>query len=239
MTRTRVGVRRSRPTTRSWCRSTRIGSNRQRPRLASAHASPMALEGDRADDAGRLHRIPVRYGGADGPDLDAVADRLGPRYRRRSSSSTPRSTIGSSCSASRPASATSARCRPRCVVPRRDQPRPRVPAGSVAIAGSPDGHLSLVDTGRLAPHRPDRRRDVGRPPPRARPARGRRPRPLRTCLGLTCCGSSSPASSRRSRTSADPAPCISACRSRVPATAGRWRSPIASSTTSQAPRCWR
>ena len=92
------------------------------------------LEADTAEGSGSLHRIPVRYGGADGPDLDAVAERLG---------LTPGRVVELHASVEyrvfvlgfAPGFGYLGRLPPELMVPRRDQPRPRVPAGSVAIAG--------------------------------------------------------------------------------------------------------
>ena len=95
----------------------------------------VALNGDRAGVTGRLHRIPVRYGGADGPDLERGGRSPRARTRAGRRARTPRSNTGSSCSASHPASAISDALPPELTLPRRDEPRPRVPAGSVAIAG--------------------------------------------------------------------------------------------------------
>jgi KipI family sensor histidine kinase inhibitor len=93
-----------------------------------------ARKGDATDETGRLHRIQVRYGGADGPDLDAVADRLG---------LVPAQVVELHASVDyrvfmlgfAPGFGYLGRLPVELMVPRRDQPRPRVPAGSVAIAG--------------------------------------------------------------------------------------------------------
>ena len=93
-----------------------------------------ALEGDRAAWTGRLHRIPVRYGGADGPDLDAVAERIGLAVGQvvelHASVEYRVFVLGFA-----PGFGYLGRLPAELMVPRRDQPRPRVPAGSVAIAG--------------------------------------------------------------------------------------------------------
>ena len=85
--------------------------------------------------AGRLHRIVVHYGGAGGPDLERAADRLGlspaqlveahaaPTYRVFMLGFAPGfGYLGPLPEAIR--------------LPRRDHPRARVPAGSIAIAGA-------------------------------------------------------------------------------------------------------
>jgi 5-oxoprolinase (ATP-hydrolysing) subunit B len=93
-----------------------------------------ALERDPADVAGRLHRIPVRYGGADGPDLGAVAERLGLASAQvvelHASVEYRVFVLGFA-----PGFGYLGRLPTELMVPRHDQPRPRVPAGSVAIAG--------------------------------------------------------------------------------------------------------
>ena len=61
---------------------------------------------------------------------------------------------------------------PRLRVPRRDRPRPSVPAGAVGLAGEFSGVYPRVLTGRLAAARHHGRRALGR---RARPARPARP----------------------------------------------------------------
>lgn len=83
--------------------------------------------------AGRLHRIAVRYGGPDGPDLDAVAEGLG---------LTPAQVIEAHAAVTyhvfvlgfAPGFAYLGSLPDVLRLPRRPQPRPRVPAGSVAIA---------------------------------------------------------------------------------------------------------
>jgi KipI family sensor histidine kinase inhibitor len=80
---------------------------------------------------GREWRIPVRY---DGPDLGAVAEKLGLRVdevvRRHSERSYRVFLLGFV-----PGFAFLGRLDPALVLPRRTPPRSRVPAGSVAIAG--------------------------------------------------------------------------------------------------------
>jgi KipI family sensor histidine kinase inhibitor len=78
--------------------------------------------------------IPVRYGGADGPDLDAVAELHGLR---------PGDVVDLHASVAydvrflgfAPGFAYLGGLPPALVTPRRASPRERVPAGSVAIAG--------------------------------------------------------------------------------------------------------
>jgi len=96
-------------------------------------ARAAATEGA-AQTAGRLFRIPVRYGGPMGEDLEAVASRLGltpeevvrlhgePEYRVYM--------IGFS-----PGLAYLGGLDRRLHIPRRDDPRPAVPRGAVLMAG--------------------------------------------------------------------------------------------------------
>ena len=81
-----------------------------------------------------LHRIPVRYGGADGPDLGEVAERLG---------LSPEQVVelhGSMCYTVyilgfMPGFGYLGDLPEALRLPRRDTPRAQVPGGSVAIAG--------------------------------------------------------------------------------------------------------
>ena len=94
----------------------------------------MAIEGDRIEATSRLHRVPVRYGDADGPDLDAVAERLGLGSAQvvelHASVEYRVYVLGFA-----PGFGYLGRLPAELMMPRRDQPRARVPAGSVAIAG--------------------------------------------------------------------------------------------------------
>lgn len=78
--------------------------------------------------------LPVRYGGADGPDLDAVAGRLGLApsgiVRLHSETTYRVYLLGFS-----PGFGYLGVLPEELVLPRRAEPRPRVPAGSVGIAG--------------------------------------------------------------------------------------------------------
>jgi inhibitor of KinA len=82
-----------------------------------------------------LIEIPVHYGGADGPDLDEVAERLGLR---------PGQVVEAHVGAIyrvfllgfAPGFGYLGRLPESLVVPRRPSPRTRVPAGSVGIAGA-------------------------------------------------------------------------------------------------------
>lgn len=86
------------------------------------------------DPAMLLVEIPVRYGGEDGPDMQAVAERLG---------LTPTQVAEAHASVTYrvyllgfvPGFAYLGPLPAELAIPRRSEPRPRVPAGSVAIAG--------------------------------------------------------------------------------------------------------
>lgn len=90
------------------------------------------------EPAGRLHRLPVRYGGEDGPDLAAVAAATGlPEdevVRLHSSVEYRVLVLGFT-----PGWAYLGVLPPELQLPRRAQPRVRVPAGSVAISGRQSG----------------------------------------------------------------------------------------------------
>jgi KipI family sensor histidine kinase inhibitor len=81
-----------------------------------------------------LHAIPVRYGGEDGPDLDEVATRTGLSraevVERHASVDYRVYLLGFA-----PGFAYLGVLPPELELPRRPEPRTRVPAGSVAIAG--------------------------------------------------------------------------------------------------------
>lgn len=116
------------------------GSNPHRALLAAVReiVSTLDANADPAQVQQRLHVLPVRYGGEDGPDLVSVAVRLGldvqeliarhcaPEYRV--------AMLGFA-----PGFAYLLGLDPRLQVPRREQPRVRVPAGSVALGGAQTG----------------------------------------------------------------------------------------------------
>ncbi|HXH05578.1 MAG TPA: 5-oxoprolinase subunit PxpB [Vicinamibacterales bacterium] len=105
-------------------------------RDAIAHAAAQAAGAERG--AGRVVDIPVRYGGADGPDLEEVAAfarctpeevvrlHAAPLYRVYMIGFVPGFPYLASVD-------------PRIAMPRRETPRRLVPAGSVGIAGSQTG----------------------------------------------------------------------------------------------------
>lgn len=108
---------------------------------------PLAMDADRATAlvgglttvsaptvSAVLHRVPVRYGGDDGPDLDAVAAELGvaPAEVVALHAATEVEVLFLGFA---PGFAYLGAIDPRLVVPRLPTPRVHVPAGSVAIAG--------------------------------------------------------------------------------------------------------
>lgn len=114
------------------------------PHLAWAAALPAtALDQATPSD---IVEIPTRYGGAAGPDLDAVAARHG---------QTPEAIIALHTGAVyrvymlgfAPGFAYMGPLPPALVTPRRPTPRPRVPAGSVGLAGAQTGVYPLATPG--------------------------------------------------------------------------------------------
>ena len=101
---------------------------------------------------GRLHTIPVTY---DGPDLDTVAELTG-LTAAEVVAPTRRPSCACCSAGSRPASPTSATCRPSCGSVGSPHPRTRTPSGLRRHRGSDDRHLSRGSARRLARHRPDR-----------------------------------------------------------------------------------
>ena len=91
-----------------------------------------------AGPPGTLHRLPVRYGGSEGPDLAEVADALGLPPRRIVELHTSRDyrvyQLGY-----RPGFAFLGATPPGLDIPRRAEARPRLPAGSVGLAGRQTG----------------------------------------------------------------------------------------------------
>lgn len=99
-----------------------------------ASAIGQAQPGDSPSSPERPLEISVRYGGDDGPDLAEVAERCGLSQLevvRIHASTTYRAYLLGFA----PGFAYLATLSPSLELPRRDNPRPRVPAGSVAIAG--------------------------------------------------------------------------------------------------------
>jgi KipI family sensor histidine kinase inhibitor len=103
-----------------------VGARLRRLLAASEEIPPAA-------GPARVHRLRVRYGGVDGPDLEAVAARLG---------LTPAAVVEAHAAATyrvfmlgfAPGFAYLGPLPEQLRLPRRDQPRARVPVGSVAIA---------------------------------------------------------------------------------------------------------
>lgn len=102
---------------------------RRLARLVSAVAADLAPASEP-----RVHVIPVRYGGEDGPDLGVVAERLGLQpaqvVERHADMCYTVYILGFM-----PGFAYLGDLPDSLVLPRRETPRQRVPAGSVAIAG--------------------------------------------------------------------------------------------------------
>ncbi len=104
------------------------------------------LEPEAAEEKGRVVTVPVSYGGEHGPDLEDVAARLGlapdevvaihthPVYRVYATGFAPGFPFAAPLD-------------DRLQLARRDSPRERVPAGSVAIAGRQTGIYPLPTPG--------------------------------------------------------------------------------------------
>ena len=116
--------------------------------------------------APRTVRVPVHYGGAGGPDLDAVAAHCGlPRdevIARHAGGDYRVAMLGFA-----PGFPYLLGLDPRLSVPRRADPRQRVPAGSVAIGGQQTGIYPAVLPGgwQLIGRTPLRLFDAARQPP--------------------------------------------------------------------------
>ena len=112
--------------------------------VASAETEPMSAVVD--DDVAMTIEIPVRYGGADGPDLDTVAELHGLR---------PADVVDLHASARyrvlflgfAPGFGYLGGLPSTLVTPRRASPRERVPSGSVGIAGEQTGVYPLAMPG--------------------------------------------------------------------------------------------
>ncbi|MDP9325893.1 MAG: allophanate hydrolase subunit 1, partial [Candidatus Dormibacteraeota bacterium] len=95
---------------------------------------------------GRLHTLAVRYGGADGPDLDEVAGRLGlrPQAVIRMHHQARYSVL---VTGFMPGFVYLGPLAPSLRLPRREYPRRVVPAGSVAIAEAQTGVYGVASAG--------------------------------------------------------------------------------------------
>ncbi len=118
------------------------------------------------------------YGGAHGPDLESLAEHARSMSTKSSRAMRVRSTA-SRCSGFAPGFPYLLGLDPALAMPRRASPRTRVDAGSVAIGGRADRHLSRGAAGRLAAHRPHTARAVRRASRSAEPRDARRSRVLR------------------------------------------------------------
>lgn len=96
--------------------------------------------------AGPIVEIPVRYGGDDGPDLAGVAERLGLSEAQVVGLHASR-TYRSYVLGFAPGFAYLGTLAHQLGLPRRDSPRSRVPAGSVAIAGAQTAVYPLATAG--------------------------------------------------------------------------------------------
>lgn len=100
-----------------------------------AHVRRLAREREEAPPESRRFRIPVAYGGESGPDLTSLARELGispeELARRHHAAEYTVAFLGFS-----PGFAYLAGLPRELAAPRRGSPRPRVPAGSVAIGGA-------------------------------------------------------------------------------------------------------
>jgi KipI family sensor histidine kinase inhibitor len=106
----------------------------------------LAVFGGAGPGRGRLHEIPVVYGGEAGPDLDAVCAQLGLSadefIDRHGAGDYTVAMLGFT-----PGFAYLDGMDPGLAVPRRNTPRSDVPAGSVGIAGPRAGIYSLQGPG--------------------------------------------------------------------------------------------
>lgn len=112
----------------------RFDPERLEPGTVAEHVRALLLRwSETPDPPARLVTIPVRYGGADGPDLEEVARRTGLSSReviaRHAAATYDVRFLGFT-----PGFAYLGPLDPTLVCPRLDRPRRAVPAGSVAIA---------------------------------------------------------------------------------------------------------
>jgi 5-oxoprolinase (ATP-hydrolysing) subunit B len=109
-------------------------------------ADTEAMLGTLPDVPGRLVEIPVHYGGADGPDIDAVARHTGlsveALIERHSAAEYTVYFLGF-----QPGFAYLGGLDPALAAPRRNEPRVRVPAGSVGIGGEQTGVYPTASPG--------------------------------------------------------------------------------------------
>ena len=112
-----------------------IDAEEVRALLAPLLGEPDATDNDDGVAPGIEHRIAVRYGGDDGPDLDAIAEETGLRVEHvvELHSATTYEVLFPGFA---PGFAYLGELPTALRVPRLATPRTRVPAGSVAIAGA-------------------------------------------------------------------------------------------------------
>ena len=115
-------------------------------RLAAALEAALAGAEDAPEPASALVEIPVRYGGAGGPDLDDLARRHGMSaeevVRRHAAGDYVVHMVGFL-----PGFAYLGGLDPALATPRRDAPRTVVPAGSVGIGGAQTGVYPMDSPG--------------------------------------------------------------------------------------------
>ena len=134
--------------------------------LCAALTPLLARRSPETRGAGRLVQIPVCYGGEHGPDLAEVAARhgLAPAQvvRRHAARRYPVYFLGFL-----PGFAYLGGLSPALETPRRDRPRPAVPAGSVGIAGAQTGVYPIASPGgwQIIGRTPLRLYDLARQPP--------------------------------------------------------------------------
>jgi KipI family sensor histidine kinase inhibitor len=121
--------------------ATRVAYSTIADQLITACAKSFHAEQANADS--REHRIGVRY---DGPDLESVASQTGLSIERVIELHTGR-VYSVDLLGFVPGYAYLSELDPALHLPRREQPRPRVPAGSVAIAGAQTGVYPLETPG--------------------------------------------------------------------------------------------
>jgi inhibitor of KinA len=126
--------------------SVAIAARRRVGRLARAALAALSGADQDAGTPARLWQVPVRYGGADGPDLEVVARWAGlsPEAVVRLHSGRDYTVLAIGF---RPGYPFLGLVDERIAAPRRDQHRPRVDAGAVGIAGRQTGIYPRASSG--------------------------------------------------------------------------------------------